>query len=251
MGRFGSTVTYYARYREPYPPSFFAAVAHGLALTGVERLLDVGCGPGPLAIGFAPYVGHVEGIDPEPEMLAAARLAAETAQRRVVLKHSRIEEFSSQIPFDVVTIGRAIHWLDRDAALSVLENIVSKEGRILVCGSRTVDDAATDWRRPYEAARRSWASDPEEKRYRVDAEAWFATSRFRRIDRITVRQEYQVTVADLIGRALSKSNTSSAELGSRRAAFEANLASVLQPFSSNGTLKDCIEASALVFARSQ
>jgi SAM-dependent methyltransferase len=249
MGRFDSTVAYYSRYREPYPPSFFAAVSRGLALTGRERLLDVGCGPGSLAIGFAPYVGYVEGIDPEPAMLAAARLAAETAQASVVLKHSRIEEFSSQIPFDMVTIGRALHWLGRDAALAVLENVVSEEGRVLICGSRTVGDAATDWRKPYEEARRSWASDPEEKRYRVDAEAWLATSSFRRIDRISVRQEYLVTVADLIGRALSKSNTSPAELGSRRADFEANLISVLQPFSRNGTLKDYIEASALVFAR--
>jgi ubiquinone/menaquinone biosynthesis C-methylase UbiE len=38
-----------------------------------ETLLDVGCGPGMLAIGFAPFVGGGTGLDPEPGMIAAPR----------------------------------------------------------------------------------------------------------------------------------------------------------------------------------
>jgi len=58
MGRFASTVEFYARYREPYPPEFFKKSAEQIALRGNESLLDVGCGPGLLAIGFAPFVGR-------------------------------------------------------------------------------------------------------------------------------------------------------------------------------------------------
>lgn len=50
MGRFASTVEFYARYREPYPPAFFKKVAEQIGLRGDESLLDVGCGPGLLAI---------------------------------------------------------------------------------------------------------------------------------------------------------------------------------------------------------
>jgi len=51
MGRFASTVEFYARYREPYLPKFFKKVAEQIALRGDESLLDIGCGPGlpPLA----------------------------------------------------------------------------------------------------------------------------------------------------------------------------------------------------------
>jgi SAM-dependent methyltransferase len=83
MGRFASTVEFYARYREPYPPEFFQKVAEQIGLRGDETLLDVGCGPGMLAIGFAPFVGSCTGLDPEPLMIAAARSAA----RRAVLGH--------------------------------------------------------------------------------------------------------------------------------------------------------------------
>src|SRR5580700_2534233 len=66
MGRFASTVAYYESARPPYGAAFFEAVALQMGLDGSERLLDVGAGPGILAIGFAPYCGEVVGVDPEP-----------------------------------------------------------------------------------------------------------------------------------------------------------------------------------------
>ena len=55
MGRFASTVAYYESARPPYGAAFFAGVALELGLDGSQRLLDVGAGPGILAIGFARF----------------------------------------------------------------------------------------------------------------------------------------------------------------------------------------------------
>ena len=55
MGRFASTVAYYENARPPYGAAFFAAVARELGFNRSQRLLDIGAGPGLLAIGFAPY----------------------------------------------------------------------------------------------------------------------------------------------------------------------------------------------------
>ena len=76
MGRFASTVAYYESARPPYGAAFFAGVALELGLDGRQRLLDVGAGPGILAIGFARFCREVVGVDPEPGMVAAARAAA-------------------------------------------------------------------------------------------------------------------------------------------------------------------------------
>lgn len=249
MGRFTSTVELYSRYREPYPSGFFKTVAERLAFSGRESLLDVGCGPGLLAIGFAPYVGGVTGIDAEEGMITAARAAAGVAGVSLKLVQGRIEEFSSPSTFDVVTLGRSLHWLDRESTLPVLERIVSRTGRILICGAASVQDAAMPWVKPYEAARRSYAEDPKERCYRIDHKAWFAASSFREVTTISASQDYKVTVEELVGRALSKSNTSPEKLGARRAAFEAEIAAVLEPFGSAGILSDRIEARASVFAR--
>src|SRR5215472_19036973 len=91
MGRFATTVPYYSRYREPYPRAFFETIAERLNFTGRERLGDIGCGPAPLAIGFAGYVGSCTGVDPEPAMLAAAREQAAQAGVRLALIEARIE----------------------------------------------------------------------------------------------------------------------------------------------------------------
>jgi hypothetical protein len=54
MGRFASTVAYYESARPPYGTAFFSAVAVKLGFDRSQHLLDVGAGPGILAIGFAP-----------------------------------------------------------------------------------------------------------------------------------------------------------------------------------------------------
>jgi hypothetical protein len=56
MGRFATTVTLYGKLRPPYPAAFFRNVAQRLRLGKEHALIDLGTGPGLLALGFAPYV---------------------------------------------------------------------------------------------------------------------------------------------------------------------------------------------------
>src|SRR5664279_573920 len=198
MGHFASTVEFYARYRELYPPEFFQKVAEQIGLRGDETLLDVGCGPGMLAIGFAPFVGSCTGLDPEPLMIAAARSAAAEAGVALFLIEGRIEELPTTQTYDVITIGRAHHWLERTPTLAVLERILAPgSGRILICRASGVETPETPWVRPYRKVRSAWASGrPEEKHYRVVPSEWFVDSRFSEMGETSVNQLRQVTVAD-------------------------------------------------------
>src|SRR5215475_3979812 len=113
MGRFATTAALYEEYRPPYPAEFFQAVAQRLALSRQQSLIDLGTGPGLLALGFAAYAGRVVGVDPEPNMLAAARAAAARAGVDVTFVEGRAEDLPDTVGgFDVVTIGRALHWMD-------------------------------------------------------------------------------------------------------------------------------------------
>ena len=58
-------------------------VKEHLRLSDTDRLLDLGCGPGWLAMAFAPFVGTVVAVDPEPSMLEAARAAAAEIDVRI------------------------------------------------------------------------------------------------------------------------------------------------------------------------
>ncbi len=248
MGRFASTVKFYARYREPYPPEFFKQTAQQIALRGDETLLDVGCGPGLLAIGFAPFVGRCTGIDPEAGMIATARAAAAETGVGLSLIHGRIEEFPTGQTYDVITIGRALHWMERSAALPVLERIVADSGRILICGASGVETPETAWVKSYKEVCRAWTSRPDERRGR-DGTEWFANSCFGGLGKTSVTVCYQVTIADLVGRALSKSSTSSQILAKGQARFEAEIAAALEPFMQDGVLQEQIVARASIFGR--
>jgi ubiquinone/menaquinone biosynthesis C-methylase UbiE len=144
MGRFATTVALYEELRPPYPPAFFRSVAQKLGLGREHALIDLGTGPGLLALGFGPYVGRIVGVDPEPAMITAARKAAGRASQALTLIEGKAEALPADIgSFDVVTVGRALHWMDRDAALALFERLVAAEGVVVVCSSHSPPAAAT------------------------------------------------------------------------------------------------------------
>ncbi len=247
MGRFDSTVPFYARYREPYHAGFFREVARREGLDGNQRLIDIGCGPGSLAIGFAPYANACVGVDVETEMLAAARVEAARAGVHVELIQARIEDLPLDIGlFQAVTIGRALHWFDRDQAIAMLERIVDANGWIAICGTRANSAASQGAAGKFHEVRRAWSSDPDETRYHINIEDWFRGSRFQKVEDIEVTESHQVTIPDLIGRALSLSTTSPEALGDRRPAFEAAMREALEPLAVGGVFDERVTAIATI-----
>jgi 2-polyprenyl-3-methyl-5-hydroxy-6-metoxy-1,4-benzoquinol methylase len=76
---FASAVPYYARYRSGYPRAELDALAARVGLDGTQRVVDVGCGTGQLAIPLARHASTVLAIDPVADMLVAGRRAARAA----------------------------------------------------------------------------------------------------------------------------------------------------------------------------
>ncbi len=64
----------------------------GEALVRGRRVLDLGCGDGRFALGIAPLAAAVEGIDPDPDAIAAAQSGA----RSLGLKNTRFSVGAAQ-----------------------------------------------------------------------------------------------------------------------------------------------------------
>src|SRR4051812_38093594 len=81
--RFRSAAEHYRKGRPPYAPALLDLVAQRVGVTHDHAVLDLGCGPGQLALGFARFAGAITAIDPEPEMLRIAAADAADAGYKI------------------------------------------------------------------------------------------------------------------------------------------------------------------------
>jgi SAM-dependent methyltransferase len=130
---FEGTARYYRQGRKPYAPSLTDALADRLSLDGHGRLLDVGCGPGTVALFFAPLFERVVGLDPDPGMLEeAARAASEVHVTEASWVHMRAEELPAALgTFRVVTFAQSFHWMDRPRVASAVRGMLGPGGAVV------------------------------------------------------------------------------------------------------------------------
>jgi SAM-dependent methyltransferase len=131
---FGRTADDYAQHRAGFPPELFARLdaQHGVGRAGQE-LVDLGCGTGTLARGFARRGARVTGVDAAPAMLAeAARLdAAAGVTVRYVSARAEATGLASAA-FDVVSCGQAWHWFDAALAFPEARRILKPGGAFVL-----------------------------------------------------------------------------------------------------------------------
>jgi SAM-dependent methyltransferase len=137
----GSAV-HYLRGRPPYSRDLRRTVAEECGLDGRGRLLDVGCGPGVLAVELASLLGDAIGLDPDPDMLAEG---ARHAEREGVANIRWVQGLAEQIPdldlgtFRLVTFGQSFHRTDREAVAEAVYDLLVPGGSVALL-AHTVDD---------------------------------------------------------------------------------------------------------------
>ncbi len=149
--RFRSAAPHYLAGRPAYAPALIRRVAQLCGLDGTGRLLDLGCGPGQLAVAFAPFVAGVLAVDPEPAMMAAGQNLAGSAA--VTFRQGSSQDLDpSWGRFRAVTIGRAFHWMDRVETARRLDGMIEPGGALVLfhVDHPAVPDNA--WREAYQAA---------------------------------------------------------------------------------------------------
>jgi SAM-dependent methyltransferase len=130
---FAGTAKYYRQGRKPYAPGLANALAKQLELDGHGRLLDVGCGPGTVALRLAHLFDRVIGIDSDPGMVdEAARAAAEVQVTSATWVQMRAEELPASLgTFRVISFGQSFHWMDRPKVAATVRQMLDSNGAVV------------------------------------------------------------------------------------------------------------------------
>lgn len=252
--RFRSNVPFYARYRLPYPETLVARAAVTAGLRPGDPVMDLGCGPGLLAIPFARLGMAVTAVDPEPEMLEACGAAAREAGVAIDLKLGS----SYDLPegsFRLVTMGRSFHWMDREATLAALDGQVMPGGALAFFDDEHLTTSENAWRRKVTEVGERYGrnNSPHLVERRSEGfrshHAILMDSPFRRLTGISEFVRREITTDEVIGLSLSLSTSSPEFLGEKRDAFEADLREELTKLSPEGRFTELAEMSALIASR--
>ncbi|WP_417385537.1 class I SAM-dependent methyltransferase [Gimesia sp.] len=250
---FEGTVPYYVRYRVPYPEALLSEVCEQAQLTGRGKLLDLGCGPGELAIRLAPRFQEVTAVDPDAEMLAAAQQKAREQQvSNIQWLNQSAEQFSAEPDsFELVTIGAAFHWMERQVMAPRIQSWLQAEQPLVIMGYTSIWSGNADWHPLVREVVKRWlgekrrAGSGEFNNLAAPHEQVLIDAGFKLEE---IKHEYLQTwtLDDLLGNLYSTSFASPAVLGTKRADFEADLRTTLLDFNPGGTYEEQMTFYALM-----
>ena len=250
---FEGTAAYYRQGRKPYAPALAEALAAHLSLDGQGRLLDVGCGPGSVALLFAHLFDRVVGLDPDPGMVAeATRAAAEQGVDNTTWVQMRAEELPASLgTFRVISFGQSFHWMDRPRVATAVRDMLDPNGAVVqvdlwhtsppdeqprngphpAVPEAAIDELRRRWLGPHRRAGQGFRDTSPSGEDEVFQSAGFAPERIVLVpdDRLMTR-----SADDVVAWVLSTSSTAPHLFGERLEDFVQDLRSLLLETSPDG-----------------
>ncbi len=224
---FRTAARHYARYRPPYPAELIDRLIRATGIDETARVLDLGCGPGSLAIPLAFYAREVVAVDVEPEMIAELGRVAPRTVKPVLARAEDVDE--SWGHFRLATAGRAFHWFDTARVLGRLATVTPA---LALVGDDIRDSEAQSLVLEIAASVMKEAPIEPPKTRRRHLSRYtdiLRSSAFSAVEVISVEVERNWTPDELIGMAYSTAVASPERLGESMSTFEQQVREQLAP----------------------
>lgn len=253
---FAGTAETYLKYRPPHPPLFLDQLAR---TTPEGMILDLGCGPGSIALALAERGRDVIAIDASHEMIDAARVAAggRRLAGNVEWRVGDAHALSGLPPLAGITIGDAFHWFDRAEILRQADGLIVPGGFVAVIMSFTAGTPKPWWyplvdhviQRHLGPTRYAGPHTLYREPEGGDHEAVLRASTFDRLAVTRTDLRIRMDLERVLGNQYTQAFTSPPVLGDRFDAFDQDLRTLLKAAQPSGVFTATTQPGLIVAHR--
>ena len=125
--------------RPPYPEETYS-ILFNLLGESRGRVLDAGCGPGKIARALVDHVDSVDAVDFSEEMIRVGKSLVNGDHPNLRWINGPVEEVQLYPPYDMVTAGASIHWMEWSVVFPRFKEVLSADGYLVIIdGDRPIE----------------------------------------------------------------------------------------------------------------
>lgn len=245
---FKGTAQYYSKFRLAYPEDLLAHIRQVYQLSQNNRMLDLGCGTGQLAIPFSDTFPHVIAMDVSEEMIKEGKRVAATKEAEniqwVVDSAENMKKYASEVDF--IVSGNSFHWMDRETVLQQAYDLLPLNGGMVILAGGSIWNGESHWQQKVVQLIKKWLGENRRAgsgTYQVEKrhEDYIKATSFQLMEKGEYVYEHTWDIEGVLGYLYSTSFCSPQLLGENKEDFEKEIRTSLLGVNPNGTFTEKVE----------